>query len=731
MIILNDTTLNVSSYRTSASTSTSYTVAPLSSFTYTTGGSLEISVERIGTGTSLRFSFPYNITDQERTGYAYLTLYDTNHDSFQETVTVVQDAAGNASGTSALRLSETLVNIPYNSPTVYIPIISEGVEFGSFEPGAKSGDFNITGTTVGDTVRFRCGSSNYDTYSAKTGVLEYNLYDTSGNTYPGTFTMVQGGYPSAITAMSMLCDYFDEGYFHSGSTQSIPITTDVRFSPAYLSSGKAICPIVDFVAEVSSDSTPGLLTPDWVEGPVYNGRCFSTTASPRPGVGQGVKAHYHINPTIDGDATLIVRDRVSGLEVSHRYHNHLNPVLGEDVFVDPDSILVSSAATSGAYQVVATIYDTSGGTDTASTPGLGSIITSGATDWGVNPADVQEGDDMKVPYISGYRGQLQIYHVPLNTGGERSLEYLVALGDGSRSPNMDFIDTWFDKVNLAQSAPEKDIEIAEPAFEIESGSSTTSIQVGSSGCTYSGFSYTTGGSFSVTATTGVGSAIVFSFPENDTPVARTGYAYMTYYDTDGNTYQQTITVTQEPASDDPEGTSISHPVNGHFVPGMLKLRTTIEDGKVYTTGNASLYPGLGYYKQVKCAPYILYYLNSYGGWDAFVIEGTVIKRDSITSYMTDRSYKNTTLQFETNKYTNEIKTSYELNTGLLSDEESANVAKNLVGSLKVYMHNLQEGWIKPVIITDSSVTYQTYETNGKKLSQYRINITLSQSKLRK
>lgn len=176
---------------------------------------------------------------------------------------------------------------------------------------------------------------------------------------------------------------------------------------------------------------------------------------------------------------------------------------------------------------------------------------------------------------------------------------------------------------------------------------------------------------------------------------------------------------------------VSNPINGHFVPGMLKVRTYRGTSSYYTTGSASSSTGLGYTTIVKCVPYVLYYLNSYGGWDAFVIEGTGIKKDAYTTYKTDQSYNNTTLQFETNKYVQEIKTSYELNTGLLSDEQSANLAKNLLGSIKVYLQNIDEGWLKPVIITDSNATYQTYQTNGRKLCQYKINVQMSQSKIRK
>ena len=187
--------------------------------------------------------------------------------------------------------------------------------------------------------------------------------------------------------------------------------------------------------------------------------------------------------------------------------------------------------------------------------------------------------------------------------------------------------------------------------------------------------------------------------------------------------------------------NISAPINGHYVPGMLRLTTsrlttwTGGTPNITTSGftgeptNPSEY--MGYDTQVKCAPYVLYYLNSYGGWDAFVIEGNVVKKDSYTTFTTDQAFNNTTLEFELNKYAQEVLTTYELNTNFLSDRQAANLAKNLIGSIKVYLQNIDEGWIKPVIITDNTAIYQTYATNGRKLCQYKITVKESQTKLRK
>ena len=79
----------------------------------------------------------------------------------------------------------------------------------------------------------------------------------------------------------------------------------------------------------------------------------------------------------------------------------------------------------------------------------------------------------------------------------------------------------------------------------------------------------------------------------------------------------------------------------------------------------------------------------------------------------------------------EIQTVYELNTHYLTDEQSENLAKNLLGSNLVYLHDFTDGVVRPVVIQDKAVTYQTYQTNGKKLAQYKITVAESQIKHRR
>lgn len=173
--------------------------------------------------------------------------------------------------------------------------------------------------------------------------------------------------------------------------------------------------------------------------------------------------------------------------------------------------------------------------------------------------------------------------------------------------------------------------------------------------------------------------------------------------------------------------TLSHPINGNRAENMLTINTDASDeGYAINVFDNEQYPN-----EKLCKEYALYYLNSYGGWDCFLIEGNTVKKDTITQYNTDHNYDNNTLDFETDRYMTEVVTSYEMHTGYLNDEQCANMAKNLFSSNKVYVHNLVNDEISPVVITDTSVSYLTYANNGKKLCSYTINIKESQSKLRK
>lgn len=177
-----------------------------------------------------------------------------------------------------------------------------------------------------------------------------------------------------------------------------------------------------------------------------------------------------------------------------------------------------------------------------------------------------------------------------------------------------------------------------------------------------------------------------------------------------------------------EDTNLSRPINGRYVAGMYKMNTSVSgpSGIVANSLTAGAYNVLA-----DCGDYALYYLNAYGGWDSLLIDGTVLKKSTITQYTTDHNIDNNKIEFEQVKYINEIQDAYEINTGFLTDEQAANLSKNLIPSKEVYLHIISDNKIIPVLITDTSVTYQTYQTNNLQMPQYKINVKESQIKLRK
>ena len=169
--------------------------------------------------------------------------------------------------------------------------------------------------------------------------------------------------------------------------------------------------------------------------------------------------------------------------------------------------------------------------------------------------------------------------------------------------------------------------------------------------------------------------------------------------------------------------TVSNPINGRTMTGMYSFNSNF-NGTVsgITTQVGTVLTGNS------CGEIALYYKNRKGGWDSFLIEGTWTKKDEYTKYTYNRSFNNNTLEFENGTYHSQIVTSYVLNTGWLNDQQSDNLAFNLLSSNEVYLHNLCEDKVYPVVITDNSATYKTYKNNSRKLVNYQINVEESQRK---
>lgn len=138
------------------------------------------------------------------------------------------------------------------------------------------------------------------------------------------------------------------------------------------------------------------------------------------------------------------------------------------------------------------------------------------------------------------------------------------------------------------------------------------------------------------------------------------------------------------------------------------------------------------YKNIgECRSHALYYRNAYGGWDAFLVEGTVSERDALTRHTMKRPYDNRqTSSRGTYNFSNEITKSWNLKTGWLSDEESG-LMHHLLNSTEVWLHDLVKDKIYPVVLTSTETEHKTYRTNGNRMNQYEIEVQLAQERERR
>lgn len=126
--------------------------------------------------------------------------------------------------------------------------------------------------------------------------------------------------------------------------------------------------------------------------------------------------------------------------------------------------------------------------------------------------------------------------------------------------------------------------------------------------------------------------------------------------------------------------------------------------------------------------YVLYYVNPWGGYDWFPIRGKVTEKDSLTQYHYTQNYNNTTWEFGKRRYLSEINKKYQLNTHWLKEDESKRMWY-LLESNTVYLHNLKENKIYPVLITNTEVEYKQRGIKSNRIS-YQIEVELSQTRER-
>lgn len=131
-----------------------------------------------------------------------------------------------------------------------------------------------------------------------------------------------------------------------------------------------------------------------------------------------------------------------------------------------------------------------------------------------------------------------------------------------------------------------------------------------------------------------------------------------------------------------------------------------------------------------CGEFGAYYVNSMGGWDSFLFEGKCKRADGITRHQIEKSFKNTSIDFERNTYISELELGYELSTGWMTDEQSARFAKELVESNMLYIHDLVNDRIFPAVITNDRAEFKKW-TDNRRMVSHTITVVDSQKRVRR
>lgn len=153
-------------------------------------------------------------------------------------------------------------------------------------------------------------------------------------------------------------------------------------------------------------------------------------------------------------------------------------------------------------------------------------------------------------------------------------------------------------------------------------------------------------------------------------------------------------------------------------------------GRNYKGGVKEYYIGDNIYPVVdNCGvDYVLYYINPWGGYDWFPIRGKVVETDELTQYNYVQNYNNTTWDFGKRRYLSEINKKYQLNTHWLKEDESLRMWY-LLQSNTVYLHNIKDNIIYPVVITNTSQEHKKRTKTSSRIS-YQIEVELSQGRER-
>ena len=133
----------------------------------------------------------------------------------------------------------------------------------------------------------------------------------------------------------------------------------------------------------------------------------------------------------------------------------------------------------------------------------------------------------------------------------------------------------------------------------------------------------------------------------------------------------------------------------------------------------------------ECGRYALYYLNAYGGWDTFLVEGNAKEEDGLTRHTMEQEYDNSsTLTRGRRDYAIELAKDLTFHTGYLTDEQSARM-HHLLNSPDVYVWDFEKAQMLPVVLTATASEYKTYKNGGNRPVAYTITARIARDYVRR
>lgn len=175
----------------------------------------------------------------------------------------------------------------------------------------------------------------------------------------------------------------------------------------------------------------------------------------------------------------------------------------------------------------------------------------------------------------------------------------------------------------------------------------------------------------------------------------------------------------------------SHPINGRGVNGMFFFETQYNGTELKTTIKRTPTAQYEIVDSCNAGKYAIYYLNRYGGWDSYLIEGYVSRKDGFNRKTMLSDFDNGTVEFGQKPYMTETTVNYEIHTGWMNDSESNILAANLFQTTRAYLHNLETDDIIPIVINDADVLYKNHKNSGRRLLNYTINAYKAQTEYNK